>query len=402
MIRFLAPSRLTALLALSLVAGCSSGAVTNAPTDDANADTATQDTDTNADANAETGADATSDTSTSTDATSPDGAEAASSDAPPAGDASDASGASGDVGGDAKGDAGADAATDAVVDAGPPLPGVLTTDFQTWLSAHGYAADDFARTGTGGSFGGRAAAGDAVPKIPIVFVHGNSDAAIGRGGQLTGWDAPRRYLLSRGWTDAALYATTWGPADPTKANDQTHDRAYLTRLRRFISAVQQYTGAAKVVVVTHSMGTTLARKAIEGGAGTDATGAYALGAPLTSIVDTFVGIAGANQGLVYCYSTPDPATCSKVYGFWPGATASEGPSTVLSAMNATSHDEAAHVFSYCSKDDEILGLGGVVWGKSTCSIPGEDAAANGDGLQHVPLKDQSGPTIEKLITTHAP
>lgn len=389
--KFLAPSCLSAVLSLALVAGCSSSAATTSPADDASLDDAADaplpDAADAADAPDSTAdvavlADgATGDTATADAAT----ADTATADAPTADTAT------------------ADTATaDTGVDAGAPLAAVLTSDFQTWLAAHGYATDDFARMGTGGSFGGRATAGEAVPKIPIVFVHGNSDAAIGRGGQLTGWDAPRRYLLSRGWTGGALYATTWGPADPTKANDQSHDRAYLTRLRRFISAVQQYTGAPKVVVVTHSMGTTLARKAIEGGSGTDAAGAYALGAPLTSIVDTFIGIAGANWGLVYCYSTPDPATCSKVYGFWPGGSAAEGPSTVLAAMNATSHDEAAYVFSYCSKDDEILGLGGVVWGKSTCGIPGENAAANGDGQQHVPLKDQSGPTLEKLITTHAP
>jgi hypothetical protein len=387
-------SRVPLLLSLVLVAGCSSSAATTTPVDDASADDAfdAQLSDAAGAADATDATDATNGTDATGDGPAPvDGAETATADTAVAGDTAGADVADGADG----------AAADTSVDAGP-LPGVLTSDFQTWLAAHGYATDDFARMGTGGSFGGRATAGEVVPKIPIVFVHGNSDAAIGRGGQLTGWDAPRRYLQSRGWTDAALYATTWGPADPSKANDQSHDRAYLTRLRRFTSAVQQYTGAPKVVVVTHSMGTTIARKAIEGGSGTDAAGAYALGAPLTSIVDTFIGIAGANWGLVYCYSTPDPATCSKAYGFWPGASAADGPSTVLAAMNATSHDEAARVFSYCSKDDEILGLGGVVWGKSTCSIPGEDAAANGDGLQHVPLKDQSGPMIEKLITTHAP
>ncbi len=298
-------------------------------------------------------------------------------------------------------DAGDDAANEA--DVGPPLTTVLSDDFQTWLGANGYAADDFASVGAGGSFGGRAAAGDPVAKIPIVFVHGNSDAAIGRSPtDFTGWDAPRRYFLAHGWTDAALYGTTWGPADAAKANDQTHDHAYLTRLRRFFSAVQQYVGAPKIVVVAHSMGTTLARKAIEGGSGEDAEGSYALGAPLTSIVDTFVGIAGANLGLTGCYVQPDPPACSKIYGFWPGGDANAGPATVLARMNATPHFEATHVFSLCSSDDEVLGLGGIVWGRDTCSIPGEDANARDDSLRHVPLKDQSGPIVEKLITTHAP
>jgi hypothetical protein len=277
-----------------------------------------------------------------------------------AGCASSAGGgvAADDVGIDAAGDAaseaapadGADAsdtadvsdATDAsdVADTGAPLTTRLSADFQGWLASHGYGSDDFVRAGSGGSFGGRASAGETIAKIPIVFVHGNSDAAIGRdASQFTGWDAARRALLASGWSDASMYGATWGPADASRANDQTHERGYLTRLRRFFAAVQQYTGAPKIAVVAHSMGTTLARKAIEGGTGTDAAGGYDLGAALTPIVDTFVGIAGGNRGLTYCYVTPDPPTCSKIYGFWPGANATEGPSTLLASMNATPHDE---------------------------------------------------------------
>jgi hypothetical protein len=317
-------------------------------------------------------------------------ASAEPADAVAAGDDAHASGA----------DATVDAADDA--DAQPPLTTTITGDFQSWLAANGYASDDFARAGTGGSFGGRSASGEPIGKMPIVFVHGNSDAAIGRSGDLTGWDAPRRALMTRGWSDAALYGTTWGPADPNQAGNQTHDRAYLTRLRRFIVAVQQYTGAPKVSVVAHSMGTTLARKALEGGTGQDANGAYDLGAPLTGIVDTYLGVAGANLGLTGCYVQSDPPACSKIYGFWPGADASAGPATVLAAMNATKHDEGAYVFSLCSNADEMLGLGGIVWGHDTCSIPGEDANLRDDGLHHVPLKDQSGPTIARLVETHAP
>jgi hypothetical protein len=287
-----------------------------------------------------------------------------------------------------------DAAADAdAADALAPLDATLTADFSAWLAAHGLAGQDFERAGTGGSFGGRAHAGDAITAMPIVFVHGNADAAIGRTADLSGWDSPRRYLLAHGWSGASLYGTTWGPADPAQAEQQRHDHTYLLRLRTFISAVQQYTGAKKVAVVAHSMGVTLARKSIESGTGNDAEGAYDLGAPITSIVDTFIGIAGANQGLTGCYAAPDPPACSKIDGFWPGGSASDSPAQVLAAMNATKHDEGSVVLSICSSADEVLGLGGIVWGRDTCQIPGEDTGVRHDSEKHVPLKDDSGPDL---------
>jgi len=296
----------------------------------------------------------------------------------------------------------ADVAVDETGDALPPLPSTVTDDFAAFLAANGFSGDDFIRRGTGGSFGGRDKAGDPITQMPIVFVHGNADSAIGRTSDLSGWDSPRRYLLGHGYTSASLYGTTWGPADASLATQQRHDHTYLLRLRRFLTAVLGYTGAPTVAVVSHSMGVTLMRKAIEGGAGTDAEGAYDLGAPMTGSVDTFIGIAGGNVGLTGCYVTPDPPTCSKIDGFWPGASASEGPSKFLAAINATKHDEGAFVFSRCSSKDEVLGLGGIVWSQDTCAIPGEDKNTRDDSLQHVPLKDQSGPALVKLIQTHAP
>lgn len=70
-------------------------------------------------------------------------------------------------------------------------------------------------------------------------------------------------------------------------------------------AVLDYTGAAKVDIIGHSMGVTLMRKVVQGGAASDALagGSYSLGGALTREVDAFVGIAGANQGLVSCSFT---------------------------------------------------------------------------------------------------
>jgi len=297
-----------------------------------------------------------------------------------------------------------DSATDGASEAEalPPLPATSTSDFQAWLEKEGLGKEDFVRAGKGGSFGGRLVAGEVVDRAPIVFVHGNSDAAVGRDGTFTGWDAARRHFLAAGFPSNALYGITWGPADASKAGDQVHERVVLTRLRTFFDAVKRYTGRPKITVIAHSMGVTLSRKAIEGGKGEDPAGAYDLGAGLAAQIDTFVGIAGANLGLTACYSATDQPTCDKRWGFYPGADASAGPSTLLAAMAATPHDEGAYVFSVCSKDDELLGFDGIVWGKSTCAIPGADRDVRVDGLGHVAQKDATGTTLEHLVVTHAP
>lgn len=294
-----------------------------------------------------------------------------------------------------------DGGSDAAGDSGAGLAATITADFRDWLAANGYGDDDFAREGSGGSFGGRAVAGESIAKIPVVFVHGNSDAAIGRDETFTGWDASRRAFADKGWTEASLYGTTWGPADASLAYKQAHSKVYLGRVRRFLQAVAAYTGASKIAVVAHSMGVTLTRKAIEGGAAEDPTagGAYDLG-PRLAFVETFVGIAGANLGLDSCRGATAFPTCSKVNGFYPGVTADEGPSKLLAAMNATPHDEADHVFAIWSSTDSVVGAS--PFGKPTCPIPGQDAEIRRDALDHFGLKDQTTEDVWKLVTTHAP
>jgi hypothetical protein len=98
---------------------------------------------------------------------------------------------------------------------------------------------------------------DAVVNQPVIFIHGNSDSALGTGSAgATGWTAAINYFKSQGYKTSELYATTWGPADLLQSSSQYHSRAHLTRIRAFIQAVKSYTGAAKVDIITHSMGVT--------------------------------------------------------------------------------------------------------------------------------------------------
>ncbi|WP_338872139.1 lipase family protein [Myxococcus stipitatus] len=255
----------------------------------------------------------------------------------------------------------------------------LTPHFRTWLSANGYDSYDFVRADlTGGSYGGKASATDTVVNTPVIFIHGNSDKAVGTGtaGQ-SGWNASIEYFLANGYKPSELYATTWGPADVMQTAVQYHSKTNVMKVRKFIEAVKAYTGATKVDIITHSMGVTLARKAILGGSANDSAngGAYNVGPALTTSVDTFVGIAGANLGLTSCYQTgPTTPTCGSTNGLYPGYLylgLVVGRSAYLDNLRAQSNYEGDYRYTIYSTADEVIGYGGIVYGQYTSRIPGQ-------------------------------
>ncbi|HEX2835773.1 MAG TPA: lipase family protein [Thermoanaerobaculia bacterium] len=288
----------------------------------------------------------------------------------------------------------------------------LSSDFRSWLSANGYSSYDFVRSDVpGGSYGGRTYAGQTVVNQPVIFIHGNSDSAIGTGAAgSTGWRASIEYFKSQGYTSAELYATTWGPANAALSSQQYHSKPYLTRLRAFVNAVKAYTGATKVDIVTHSMGETLGRKIIKGGPGNDSLngGSYNLGSALTSSVDTFVGIAGANRGLTTCYlSGPSTPTCGSTNGFYPGYLVGGfgpyGVSSFLVELANASHYEGTFVYSMWSSADEVIGYGTIVYGTSTCRIPGQNGEKTFSSYPygHFGVKDQTAYYQWRMVKYHA-
>ncbi len=256
----------------------------------------------------------------------------------------------------------------------------ITNHFYNWLNSNGYGGYNFERDDlSGGSYGGKTQSSDPIYHHPVIFIHGNSDKAVGSSLPQSGWSDSIAYFKSAGYSDAELYATTWGPASAASSANQYHSRAHLTRIRAFIEAVLDYTGASKVDIIAHSMGVTLARKAIKGGSAHDAAdgGWYNLGSSLTSEIDAFVGIAGANQGLVSCYQTgPTTPTCGSTNGLYPGylywGLGPYGVSDMLVDLNSTSGYEGAYVYSIWSTVDEIIGYGNLVYGTYTSRIPGQD------------------------------
>lgn len=290
-------------------------------------------------------------------------------------------------------------------------PPGLSAHFRTWLTDNGYGSYDFARTDlSNGAYGGKASATDAPTREPVIFIHGNADRALGAGTSLsTGWAASLQYFESQGYRPRELYATTWGPANAAYTSQQYHSKAHVMHVRRFIEAVKAYTGATRVDVVTHSMGVTLARKAILGGYASDslAGGQYYVGAPLTSSVDTFVGIAGANRGLVSCYSTgPTTPTCGSTNGLYPGywnGFGVSGRSAFLQNLYSSSGYEGAYRYALFSTEDNIIGYGNVVYYEYTSRIPGQtgERIFSSSGYTHTDSKDRTAAIQLRMVRDHA-
>lgn len=287
-------------------------------------------------------------------------------------------------------------------------PAQLTSHFQTWLNANGYGGYNFNYGDN--SFGGKANSSDSVVNQPVIFIHGNSDSALGQSSIFTGWNSSIDYFKSQGYKTSELYAMTWGDANPALSAYQYHSKPNLQKIRAFIQAVKAYTGATKVDIVTHSMGVTLTRKAILGGSGNDAAngGSYNLGASLTSSVDTFVGIAGANWGLVSCYQTGGSTpTCAATNGLYPGYASGSPPwglSNILYNVNYSgSHYEGNFVYTIWSTADEVIGYGNVVYGRYTSQIPGQNGEKRFTAYPygHINSKDLTGYYQWRMVKYHA-
>lgn len=277
----------------------------------------------------------------------------------------------------------------------------LSAHFRQWLADAGYssmlARDDL----LGGSFGGfENSTRDKLDHRPVIFIHGNGDRALG--GQLGGWRKLTDYLRqAKGYGPAELYGTSWGPGDPALAQDQHQSAQWLTHLRRFVEAVVAYTGAKQVDIIAHSMGVTLARKAILGGHLIDQPGTT-LGPPLSEKVHSFVAIAGANQGLVNCYAAAMLyEVCSPQTGFFPGTlvgTAVVGLSAFLVDINAQAGYEGFCRYGLSSPIDEVIGYGGLVWGKFTAELP-EASQSFSYALSHLGLRDETTKEVSDLLAT---
>jgi len=139
-----------------------------------------------------------------------------------------------------------------------------------------------------GGWGGLAR-GHPLHHHPIIFVHGNT-------GDAGDWDEPRRSVRQRfleaGYSAQELWALSYNGKDmkpsPRTSQCYTDNQANVPDLAAFVKAVQAYTGAAKVDVIAHSLGVTIARRMLF------------THPELSQVVEDFVAIAGPNHGTTVC------------------------------------------------------------------------------------------------------
>lgn len=160
-------------------------------------------------------------------------------------------------------------------------------------------------TGYGG-FGG----GDCrtqITHVPVVFVHGNKDSAIGwsspalphTDGQPTGLSVYDEFK-KQGYNDCELFGVTY-LTHRERQNDSGnfHQPKKYRTLWKFIQAVKDYTGSAQVDIVAHSLGVSMTLATLDyyadQGKGPDKDA--------WSSVRRIVNIAGALHGLNSC-TTP--------------------------------------------------------------------------------------------------
>ena len=138
-----------------------------------------------------------------------------------------------------------------------------------------------------------------VRRTPVIFLHGNNDTPFATAcnpyGQI---QAIAQYLADHGYATSELWGLGYQGdqcdtiTTPTNKSGWAHSTiANVLDLERFVSAVQDYTGAKRVDIVGHSLGGTLAREWMR------RDHAYHL-------VRHLVTIASPHHGIIDCSPSP--------------------------------------------------------------------------------------------------
>ena len=183
----------------------------------------------------------------------------------------------------------------------------------------------------------------------VVMVHGNT-------GTPSQWNNTVSYLKSKGWTDSQIFRPDWGYKSALQASLNSHDSTNTGKVKTSISSAISKSCTGKIDVMGHSMGVTLAMKAIN-----------ELG--VSGKVNSFVGIAGAQHGLLSCgvypFNVPTP-TC--------GSAGLSVGSPLINSVKGKRY--AAKMYSIKSWIDEIVCSTGtcLIYGSHTSNIDSQNAS----------------------------
>lgn len=191
-----------------------------------------------------------------------------------------------------------------------------------------------------------AAAAQAACLDNIVLVHGNT-------GYPSDWNNTVSTLKSRGYTSAQLYLPNWGSKINAGAND--HGSANTNPVKSSMQSALAASCTGKIDVIGHSMGVTLAMKAIN-------ELAYA------GKVNTFVGVAGAQHGLNSCGVYP-----FNVFSATCGSNGLSIDSPLIVSVRGKRY--GAKMYSIKSWIDEVVCYGSCyVYGAHTSNIDAQNAS----------------------------
>lgn len=180
----------------------------------------------------------------------------------------------------------------------------------------------------------------------VVMVHGNAASP-------SAWNNTVSALKSRGYLDAQIYRPNWGSKTNPGSND--HGSVNTGVVKTSLTSAYASSCTGKIDVIGHSMGVTLAMKAINelGYAGR---------------VNTFVSVAGAQHGLNSCGVYPfnvGTATC--------GANGLSIDSPLIQSVRAKRY--GAKMYSIKSWIDEIVCIGSCyVYGWHTSNVDMQNAS----------------------------
>ncbi|MBS0308988.1 MAG: lipase [Proteobacteria bacterium] len=179
----------------------------------------------------------------------------------------------------------------------------------------------------------------------IVLVHGNTAYP-------SSWNNTVATLKSRGYVDSQLYRPSWG--SKTCAACNSHSSANLAPVKSALQSAKAASCTGKIDVIGHSMGVTLAMKAIND-----------LG--YARYVNSFVGVAGAQHGLNSCGVYP-----WNVLSTTCGSSGLSIDSPLIKSVRGKRY--GTKMYSIKSWIDEVVCAGSCyVWGSHTSNIDSQNA-----------------------------